>query len=169
MNPEDLIIRAARNGDLDDIWRLWKEIMDQKVYFPHDETWTRYDIEKSWINLNNHCYVAESEGKIVGGYILKPNQPGYGNHIANASYLVDTKFRGGGIGNKLCEHSIDAAKSHGYRGMQFNLVVSTNIGAIKIWKRHGFEIIGTIPEGFYHDEKGYVDAMIFYKNLLHDE
>lgn len=160
-----LKIRAANSTDLDRLWEMWKEIMDQKVFFPHDDTWSRSDVEKSWINLDNQCYVAEREQKIVGAYILKPNQPGYGKHIANASYLVDTKYRGGGIGHQLCEHSIDAARSHGYRGMQFNLVVSTNKGAINIWLEHGFKIIGTIPGGFYHAEKGYVDAHIFFRNL----
>ena len=144
---------------------MWKTIMDQKIYFPHDEKWSRADIEKSWINLNNHCYVAFRNNKIIGGYILKPNQPGYGNHIANASYFVDSSERGGGIGKKLCAHSIDSAKEHGYRGLQFNLVVSTNESAIKIWKGFGFEIIGTIPGGFRHVEKGYVDAYIYFLDL----
>jgi L-amino acid N-acyltransferase YncA len=160
-----ITIRAATKQDLEPVWKMWKEIMDQKIYFTFDESTSRADIEKSWINLSNQCYVAEESGEIVGGYILKPNQPGYGKHIANASYLVSTSFRGGGIGRKLCAHSIKSAKKHGYRGMQFNFVVSTNKAAIKIWLDYGFEIIGTIPGGFYHVEEGYVDAFIFFKDL----
>ena len=93
MKSASIVIRAATESDLDHLWKIWKEIMDQKIYFPHDDSWSRADIEKSWINLNNHCYVAEVEGTIAGGYILKPNQPGYGKHIVNASYLVDTKVK----------------------------------------------------------------------------
>lgn len=162
-------IRPARENDLEDIWRMWKDVMDQKVFFAFDETTTKDDIFKSWINLKNHCFVAETDGKIVGGYILKPNQPGYGKHIANASYLVDTDIRGGGIGHQLCVHSIQSAKEIGFRAMQFNFVVSTNTGAIKIWEKYGFEIIGTIPDGFYHIEKGYVDVYIFFKDLTKDD
>lgn len=161
----ELLINPAIDNDFEEIWFMWKEIMDQKVYFPHDESSSRDDVEKSWINLNNQCYVAKTDGKTVGCYILKPNQPGYGRHIANASYLVDTQHRGKGIGDKLCEHSIKAAKKHGYRGIQFNLVVSTNEAAIKIWLSHGFKIIGTIPGGFYHVEQGYIDAHIFFYDL----
>jgi ribosomal protein S18 acetylase RimI-like enzyme len=165
---DKLIIRPASSDDLEDIWRMWKDIMDQKVYFAFDDQTTKEDIIKSWINLNNHCFVAEKVNSIVGAYILKPNQPGYGKHIANASYLVDTTFRGGGIGHQLCVHSIESAKKIGFRGMQFNFVVSTNTMAIRIWERYGFEIIGTIPGGFYHVEKGYVDVYIFFKDLTND-
>lgn len=161
----DINIRLATFTDLDDIWRLWKEIMDQKIYYPYDESYTRKDIEKIWINLNNNCYVAEANEKIIGAYILIDNQPGYGNHIANAAYMVDAKFRGHKIGKRLCAHSLIAAKEIGYKAMQFNMVVSTNISAIKAWLANGFEIIGTIPEAFRHFEKGYVDAHIFYRKL----
>jgi len=159
-------IRKAIPADVDRIWQFWKTIMDQKVYFPYDDSYSRAQIEASWINFDNNMYVAEIDEVIVGAYILKANQPGYGNHIVNAAYMVDTDFRGRGIGGQLCKHSIEAARELGYRGMQFNLVVSTNESAIRAWKANGFEIIGTVPGGFYHYEKGYVDAYIFFKDLL---
>lgn len=161
----DINIRAATKKDLAAIWQMWKAIMEQKIYYPYDESYTRGDIEKSWVNLTNHTYVAEQGKEIVGAYIFKANQPGYGGHIANAAYMVSTEKRGQKIGHKLCAHSIRMAKDAGYRGMQFNLVVSTNKGAIKVWLENGFEIIGTVPEGFFHVERGYVDAHIFYRKL----
>lgn len=161
----NISIRVAEEKDLGDIWQMWKVIMEQKIYYPYDDSFSRADIEKSWVNLANHTYVAEQEGEVVGAYIFKANQPGYGGHIANAAYMVKTNKRGKRIGHQLCAHSIEMAKEAGYRGMQFNLVVSTNKGAIKTWKDNGFEIIGTVPEGFYHIEKGYVDAHIFYRKL----
>jgi len=151
--------------DLGFIWEMWEEIQGQKVFFAYDDSYTREQIESSWINLDNHLYVMESDDKILGAYLMKPNQPGYGSHIVNAAYLVDSQARGKGIGHKLCRHSIDSAKALGYRGMQYNLVVSTNEMAISIWKSFGFEIIGTIPGGFYHVDKGFIDAYIFFKDL----
>jgi ribosomal protein S18 acetylase RimI-like enzyme len=160
-----LTIRPATFNELDAIWQMWKTIMDQKIYYPYDDTFTREDIEQSWINLNNHVYVAEQGENIVGAYIFKANQPGYGSHIANAAYMVKTAYRGQRIGHQLCQHSLKSAKLAGFRAMQFNLVVSTNKGAIKVWLDNGFEIIATVPEVFYHIEKGYVDAHIFYQRL----
>jgi ribosomal protein S18 acetylase RimI-like enzyme len=159
-------IRAARTDDLDAVWQMWKEVMDQKIYFPYDSSYTREQIEESWINLDNGLYVAEVGPEIMGAYILRPNQPAYGSHIANAAYMVSSRSRGHGVGSLLCEHSIHSARELGYRGMQFNLVVSTNEAAIRAWKAHGFEIIGTVPGGFHHFELGYVDAHIFFRSLV---
>lgn len=163
--PETLSIRPANTTDIDAVWCLWKSVVDQKIYFPYDETYSREQMEATWINLNNAVFVAELDGQMVGAYILRPNQPGYGKHIANAAYMVDSKIRGKKIGTQLCAHSIQAAKTLGYRGMQFNLVVSTNESAIRAWLANGFTIIGTTPGGFYHHEKGYVDTHIFFKDL----
>lgn len=165
MQDQSLILRPAIIADLAAVWRLWKAVMDQKIYFPYDDSYSREQIEAAWINLDNAVYVAELAGEIAGAYILKPNQPGYGSHIANAAYMVADGQRGHGIGALLCRHSIDAARALGYRGLQFNLVVSTNEAAIRVWKANGFEVIGTVPGGFYHFELGYVDAYIFFRKL----
>jgi ribosomal protein S18 acetylase RimI-like enzyme len=161
----EIIIRPAENTDLEAVWQMWKVIMEQKIYFAYDENFSRTEIEKSWVNLNNHVFVATKGEEIVGAYIFKANQPGYGGHIANAAYMVKNGNRGQRIGHQLCEHSIKTTKAAGFRAMQFNLVVSTNKSAVKTWLDYGFEIIGTIPEGFYHFEQGYVDAYIFYRKL----
>lgn len=160
-----LIIRPAKTEDLEAIWQMWKTIMEQKVYYAYDENTRKDVIMNSWINLKNHVYVADKNGEVVGAYIFKANQPGYGSHIANAAYLVKTNQRGQGIGQQLCVDSIEQATKAGFRAMQFNLVISTNKSAVKAWLNNGFEIIGTVPEGFYHYEKGYVDAYIFYRKL----
>ena len=103
--------------------------------------------------------------KIFGTYIIKPNQIDLGSHIANCSYMVHPNAQGKGIGKLLCEHSITNAKQLGYQAIQFNLVISTNLGAIKLWEKYGFEIIGTIPKAFRHLKLGLVDAYIMYKEL----
>ena len=160
-----ITIRPAESKDLETIWEMWKTIIEQKVYYPYDDSFTQQDIMQSWVNLNNYTYVAEIANEIVGAYIFKANQPGHGNHIANAAYMVRTAMRGQGIGHQLCADSLKKAKAAGFRGMQFNLVVSTNKSAIKTWLANGFKIIGTVPEGFYHFEQGYVDAYMFFKKL----
>ena len=65
----------------------------------------------------------------------------------------------------MCEHSQDAARSRGFRAMQYNLVASTNTGAIRLWQRHGFAIVGTLPGAFNHPTHGYVTAYVMYKQL----
>lgn len=158
-------IRRINSADFFRVWELFKQVIDERIYYTYDENTSREYIEKNWINAENLIYGAEIDGQIVGAYIIKPNQPGHGAHIANAAYMVDNRFRNHGIGRKLGEHSLITAKAAGYRAMQYNFVVSTNVGAVKLWQSIGFQIIGTIPEAFHHFEKGYVDAHIMYRKL----
>lgn len=51
--------------------------------------------------------------------------------------------------------------------MQYNLVVSTNKGAARLWKKHGFEVVGTLPKAFCHSQLGYVDASLTSKDGSH--
>lgn len=160
-----MIIRKAKEEDLDHVLQLFQQVISQKAFYPYDETTTEAELSASWINPKYLVNVAEVNDRIVGAYILKPNQPGWGSHVANAAYMVDANYRGQGIGRQLTEHSLKAAKEAGFRAMQFNIVVSTNTSAVHLWKAYGFKLIGTIPEGFLHHELGYVDAYIFYKKL----
>lgn len=99
---------------------------------------------------------------------MKPNQVDLGSHIANCNYMVAPHHQGKGIGNALCAHSIQFAKNKGYLAMQFNIVMSTNTHAVKLWQKFGFVIIGTTPKGFRHQELGLVDTYIMYKDLRAD-
>ncbi|HMO39929.1 MAG TPA: N-acetyltransferase [Saprospiraceae bacterium] len=158
-------IRRMQAADFPRVWTMFKQIIDEQVYYSYDHTTTRAEIEKSWINEQNLGYVAETDGVVAGAYIVKPNQPGHGAHIANAAYMVAQEFRGQGIGRLLGEHSLAAAKAAGYRAMQYNMVIRTNTSAVQLWQSLGFRIIGTVPEAFWHYEQGYVDAYIMYRKL----
>ena len=85
--------------------------------------------------------------------------------MANAGYLVSANARGKGVGTRMGEHSQAEARRLGYRAMQFNLVVSTNVPSVRLWQKQGFEITGTLRGAFLHATEGYVDAHIMYKVL----
>ena len=110
-------------------------------------------------------YVAESDGKIVGTYYIRTNKPGGGAHICNCGYIVSPAARGQGSAARLCEHSQDQARRLGYRAMQFNFVLASNEGAVRLWHRLGFETVGTIPDAFDHPTQGMVAAHILHKRL----
>jgi ribosomal protein S18 acetylase RimI-like enzyme len=103
---------------------------------------------------------------VVGTYILRPNQSGGGSHVANAAFMVASNVRGQGIGRAMSEHCLSEARRFGFRAMQFNFVVSTNDVAVRLWKRFGFKIVGTLPSAFRHPEKGYVDVYVMFRSLL---
>lgn len=85
--------------------------------------------------------------------------------MANAAFMVHPNAQGKGTGAAMCEHSLAEARELGYHAMQFNLVISTNIGALKLWEKFGFEITGTARGAFKHKSKGFVDAFIMYRKL----
>ena len=70
-----------------------------------------------------------------------------------------------GIGAALCVHSLQAARERGYRAMQFNFVVASNAGAVRLWQRHGFAVVGRVAAAFRHRTLGPVDALIMHRLL----
>jgi RimJ/RimL family protein N-acetyltransferase len=50
--------------------------------------------------------------------------------------------------------------------MQFNFVVEGNNRSLNIWKKLGFEIVGTVPDAFRHTTKGLTPVHILYKRLV---
>ncbi|MFT2009708.1 N-acetyltransferase family protein [Pontibacter sp. 13R65] len=160
-----MIIRKATAADTAGVWEIFREVIQAGDTYVFDPATPQEDLQKHWFAPYMYTYVAEEGGHIIGTYILKPNQIDLGAHIANGSYMVHAGFRGRGVGEALCLHSLQEARQLGFRAMQFNIVVSTNTQAVKLWQKMGFSIIGTVPEAFQHQELGLVDAHIMYRKL----
>jgi L-amino acid N-acyltransferase YncA len=160
-----MTIRKAHEADYDEVWEIFSAIIKTGDTYVFDPDTPKSELQKSWFADYMDTFVAIENNEIVGTYIIKPNQIGLGNHIANCSYMVSPAHQGKGIGKLLCEHSINFAKEKKYYGIQFNIVVSTNQSAVRLWQKFGFEIIGTTPKGFRHKELGLVDTYIMFKKL----
>jgi RimJ/RimL family protein N-acetyltransferase len=130
---------------------------------------TEEEIHRAWVELPLATYVASAaDGAILGTYYLKPNQPGLGAHVCNCGYVVAPAAQGHGIATAMCEHSQREALALGFRAMQFNLVVVTNVRAVRLWQQLGFAIVGTLPRAFRHRQLGFVDAYVMFKELGSD-
>lgn len=157
-------IRAYTENDLPDMVRIWNEVVEEGVAFPQREL---LDAEtgKAFFDAQTYCAVAEDEGKIVGLYILHPNNVGRCGHIANASYAVDSACRGKHIGEKLVTDCLAQAKRVGFKVMQFNAVVESNVHARRLYERLGFVQLGTIPNGFLMKDGSYQNICPYYHVL----
>lgn len=161
-----MTIRPATTADWPAIWQLFQEVIASGDAFAYDSDTTEEDAKQKWFLPPARAWVAVNDaGDVVGTYYIRPNQPGRGAHVANAGYMVASAARGQGLASQLCAHSLVSAKEQGYRAMQFNFVVSTNVAALKTWEKHGFSIIGRIPEAFDHAQLGLVDALIMWRKL----
>ena len=126
--------------------------------------WPKSSLEPIPIRSNTFC----SSSAVVGNfthYILHPNNVGRCGHICNASYAVASVSRGLHIGEKLVKDCLEQAKIHGYKVLQFNAVVESNIHARHLYERLGFKQLGIIPDGFRMKDGHYENICPYYHTL----
>jgi ribosomal protein S18 acetylase RimI-like enzyme len=158
-------IRPAAPADHDAIWEILAPMIRAGETYPLARDMSREDALRYWFSPAHAVFVAENDGRIVGTYYLRPNQQGGGSHVANCGYVTASSDGGRGVGRAMCEHSLAHAKATGFRGMQFNFVVSTNERAVRLWQKLGFEIVGRLPSAFNHPARGYVDALVMFQTM----
>lgn len=158
-------IREATRDDFKNIWPIFHEIAAAGETYAYETDVTKGEAESLWMELPRKTFVVEENDQILGTYYIKTNQQGPGKHVCNCGYMVSSVARGKGLATAMCEHSQRIAIELGYKAMQFNFVASTNEGAVRLWSKLGFDIVGRLPKAFNHPEKGLVDALVMYKWL----
>lgn len=158
------VIRAYTDNDLPAMLDIWNEVVDEGDAFPQEEPLDR-DSGRAFFAGQSHCGVAVEDGRVVGLYILHPNNIGRCGHIANASYAVASSCRGKRIGEKLVTDSLARAKALGFGILQFNAVVETNGAARHVYERLGFVLLGTVPNGFRMKDGAYRNICLYYHTL----
>ncbi len=159
-------IRWANRADFPALWAIMEPIVRAGETYAIDPAINADDMADYWLKAPEECWVWQADGgEILGTYYLKTNQPGPGAHVCNCGYMVSADARGQGIATSLCRHSMERARALGYEAMQYNFVASTNAGAVRLWQRLGFEIVGTLPGAFRHPTAGRVDAYVMYRQL----
>jgi ribosomal protein S18 acetylase RimI-like enzyme len=159
-------IRPFLSTDWTSLWPILQTTFAAGDTYTFSPQSTEAEIHKAWVELPDATFVAcNNEGTILGTYFIKPNQPGLGAHVCNCGYVVSPLAQGQGIASQMGEHSQKLAVEMGFRAMQFNFVVATNTGAVRLWLKMGFEIVGKLPGVFQHPKLGFVDAFVMFKNL----
>lgn len=165
MNPQ-FLIRQADMADWPRLWPILQATFASGDTYPFLPDSTESEILQAWMKAPRATYLASSnDGTILGTYYIKPNQVGLGAHVSNCGYVVSPQARHRGVATALCEHSQQEAIRMGFRAMQFNLVVSTNERAFRLWQHLGFEVVGRLPGAFHHLQLGDIDAFVLYKRL----
>ena len=160
-----LSIRPATDADHAAIWAMLEPVFRDGTTYAVDRDITREAALKMWCEAPAATFVAEDDGNLLGTYYLKTNAAGGGAHVCNCGYVTAPAARGRGVAEAMCLHSQNAAPDLGYRAMQFNLVLESNAGAVRLWERLGYETVGHLPRVFDHPDLGLVDARVMYKWL----
>ena len=161
----DLVIRDAGPEDWAGIWPFFRQIVAAGETYTWPRDMSEQDARAAWFPSPGRTVVASVAGTVVGTAKTQPNQAGPGAHVANASFMVDPAYGGRGIGRALAEHVLARARADGYRAMQFNAVVASNAGAVRLWSSLGFTVVGTVPAAFDHPRLGPVPLLIMYRTL----
>ena len=160
-----MIIRPATQADAAAVWAIIEPVIRAGETYALDRDMRERDALAYWFGAGKEVFVAEAGGTILGTYYLRANQAGGGAHVCNAGYMTSAAATGRGVARAMGLHSIDHAKARGFRAMQFNFVVGTNVRAIGLWRSLGFEVVGRLPGAFAHPAEGLVDALVVFRAI----
>ncbi len=160
-------LRDATDDDWPAIWPFLSAIVGARETYAYDPGTTEEQARGLWmVGAPGATVVAvDARGTVLGTANMYANRPGPGSHVASASFMVDPAHAGRGVGRALGQHVVDWARAQGFRAIQFNAVVETNVRAVGLWQSLGFEIIGTVPEAFDHPQHGYVGLHVMHRRL----
>jgi L-amino acid N-acyltransferase YncA len=161
----NVLIDQYSENDVPEMCRIWNDVVEDGIAFPQEEKLTN-DTGKAFFASQSYSAVAkDKDGRVYGLYILHPNNLGRCGHICNASYAVDKSARGLHIGEQLVEDCLAQGRKHGFKVLQFNAVVASNIHARHLYERLGFQPLGVIPGGFRMKDGSYEDICPYYHVL----
>ena len=166
-----IAIRPARESDWARMWEIFRALVAPGTTYVFAAETSETDAREYWLGPEMSTWVAEDVDAGTGArvvaamYKLMPNRRDRGDHVGNASFMVDPAFHGRRIGESLGRHCLREAKRAGFLSIQFNFVVSTNTAAVALWRKLGFSIVGTLPQAFRHQEQGLVDAYVMSRFL----
>jgi L-amino acid N-acyltransferase YncA len=159
-----MLIRDATDGDWPAIWPFWHEIVAAGETYTWDPDTGEDEARRLWTGPGYRVFVAEEDGQVLASAQLRANYGGPAARVANAGFMVDPRHAGRGIGRRLAEHVLDAARRDGFEAMVFNAVVETN-PAVALWTSLGFTVVGTVPKAFRHPRHGLVGLHVMHRQL----
>lgn len=158
-------VRAYQEKDLPKMIEIWNEVVEDGIAFPQEDLLDAESGAEFFAGQTYSGVAVDENDQPVGLYILHPNNIGRCGHIGNASYAVRSCFRGSHIGEQLVADSLRMAREKGFRVMQFNAVVESNVHARHLYERLGFQPLGIIPGGFRMKDGHYENICPYYHEL----
>jgi L-amino acid N-acyltransferase YncA len=156
-------IREFAEQDWPQVWGIVRDVVREQETFVYDPGMDEETARAVWIEQPpGRTTVAAAGGRVLGTAKMGANRSGPGSHVATASFMVAADARGRGVGRALCSDALDWARSRGFAGVQFNAVVEANHAAVELYRKLGFEVIGTVPEAFESPSLGRVGLHVMY-------
>lgn len=160
----DARIRESRKDDFEQLWRL-----DQEC-FPPGISYTRIELAFYMRRARAFTLVAEAEGpasapgpyaepKRVLGFLVGEASARGAGHIITIDVRAEARRQR--VGSALLQAAEERLSGSGSRHVFLETAVN-NAPAIAFYKRHGYELIKTIPRYY----KNNLDALLLGKRLV---
>lgn len=165
VTQKGFVLAAFQQEDENALYEIFRKVVDSGVEFPYESN-SIQEFHRHFFAPQAEVYVCRSlSGEVIGGFYLRPNFSGRCSHIANAGYMIKESHRGQGLGTLLVNASLEIAKNQGFHAMQFNMVLSRNTIAVKLYSKLGFKVVGTIPQAVRNPDGSYQDGYVLFKSL----
>lgn len=159
------VLEPFQQVDEKAFYAIFRSVIDSGSQFPY-ECNSVQEFHRQFLNPQAHVYVCRSSaGEVIGGFYIRANFSGRSSHIANAAYMVESSHRNKGIGSLLIQASLYIAKELSFHAMQFNMVLSQNHSAARLYQKLGFTILGTLPQAVRNSDGSFQDGYIMHKKL----
>jgi ribosomal-protein-alanine N-acetyltransferase len=150
-------IRDYRPEDFERLWEI------DQVCFPPDISYSRFELDIYVSRRNAFTLIAQAghpdaDHKILGFLVAEAGRRRVG-HIVTIDVLSAARKQG--LGSALLETAETRMQSAGCRAIYLETAVD-NAAAIAFYKRHGYDVIRTVPRYYSNG----VDALVLEKNLL---
>jgi ribosomal-protein-alanine N-acetyltransferase len=150
-------IRDYRPEDFERLWEI------DQVCFPPDISYSRFELGIYVSRRNAFTLIAQAgdpdaDHKILGFLVAEAGRRRVG-HIVTIDVLSAARKQG--LGSALLETAETRMQSAGCRAIYLETAVD-NAAAIAFYKRHGYDVIRTVPRYYSNG----VDALVLEKNLL---
>ena len=114
------------------------------------------DVVESYIH-RGHCFVAESNGEIVGVYVLIDTRP---LTVELVNVAVAEARQGKGVGKRLVLHAIETANSMGYKTLELG-TGNSSVDQLALYQKCGFRLVGVDRDFFtiHYDDPIYENGI----------
>jgi DNA-binding MarR family transcriptional regulator/L-amino acid N-acyltransferase YncA len=165
LSQRGFLLTPYNQEDEKALYEIFRKVVDSGAEFPYESN-SIQEFHRQFFTSKSEVYVCRSlNEEVIGGFYIRPNFSGRCNHIANAAYMIKESHRGLGIGTLLINASLEIAKGHGFTAMQFNMVLSQNAIALKLYAKLGFKNAGTLPKAIRNLDGSYQDGYILFRDL----
>ena len=149
-------LRLASAADAEQICRIYNQGIEDRVATLEVELRSP-DERRQWLegrSPRHPVIVAEHDAGEIAGWaslnVFNP-RPAY-DHVADISVYVERGWRGKGVGRRLLDHLVEAARARGYHKLVL-AAFPTNTAGMALYERMCFSRVG-----IYH-EQGLLDGV----------